>query len=477
MELISKYEKYFTFKDINIFELMNSEKRNILQHAAFYGNYEILYRYLLDPPKKLCKYTDLQSEYVLSVDYKLNNMFHLASCRGYETKEKEYFDYFNFMGELKRPMSSQDKFIYNTINLYPMGEYIFKNPFLDQNSVYPINRCFPTSRRFLCLKIILAWFKKKFQNIKEFKDQVHKMMAPNYFKYAPLHWAMSHIDILSSLLLFVNKPKDIFAVNYHQQIPFDLLLNHNSQRKISVGAVFIASPILKMIESNRITKDELKHYIDYEKIIEQYSIKNRNMGDILQLCGNEKNEVINPLVLFQTLVSFHQIQYGNIQNWNNYEVYKYYLTNLLQKKFQYSKVVLNQDQYKRNNLQNFNNKLVKTFEGRNKQHNSLWIPITTIGNLLRGQNLKENEAEKEDGGQTSSRLSDKIYKKQSTIKFIFKDIFNKRKKAKEEQNQIWSEIQFIEDPAYFQEEYQKLVKKATVMQNHLLKNTGNSVRP
>lgn len=39
-------------------------------------------------------------------------------------------------------------------------------------------------------------------------------MVSNYFNYTPLHWTMSHIDILSSLLLFVNKPSDIFALNY-----------------------------------------------------------------------------------------------------------------------------------------------------------------------------------------------------------------------------------------------------------------------
>lgn len=59
------------------------------------------------------------------------------------------------------------------------------------------------------------------------------------------------------------------------------MLNHNDQKKISVGAVFIASPILKIIESARNNEDELKHYIDYESIRKSYSVKDRNMGDLL----------------------------------------------------------------------------------------------------------------------------------------------------------------------------------------------------
>lgn len=47
MSSIADYEKFFKARGKNLFQIRNRAGHSIIQHAALYGNFEMLHRYLL----------------------------------------------------------------------------------------------------------------------------------------------------------------------------------------------------------------------------------------------------------------------------------------------------------------------------------------------------------------------------------------------------------------------------------------------
>lgn len=119
------------------------------------------------------------------------------------------------MGQKHSKASSFQLFIEGCLDTYPIGEFAFSNKEINHCSKYPVNRCFPTSKRYLCLRIMLSYLERPGDR-KENRRLITGLLKRNAFNYSPLHWTMYHTDILSSLLVFVAQPSLIFSLNHEE---------------------------------------------------------------------------------------------------------------------------------------------------------------------------------------------------------------------------------------------------------------------